>query len=79
MVQLCSMSPYLAYGMTLYCIVSVYYLLKTMNIGTPFKDSLTPRQLQIKAASATVRRNIFLQGILVGILILIYLKPFQSC
>ena len=79
MVEPCSISPYLAYGMTLYCIISAYYLFRTMNIGTPFKDSLTTRQLQIKAESSDIRRNIFYQGIVLGILILLFFRPFQIC
>ena len=79
MVHLCSMSNHLAYGMALYCIISVYYLLRTMFIGTPFKDSLTDAQIQIKEESAGVRRNIFFQGILIGIIILMYFKPFENC
>ena len=79
MIEPCSISPYLAYGMTLYCIVSAFYLIRTINIGTPFKDSLTPRQLQIKTASADVRRNIFIQGIVLGVIILLFFRPFQKC
>ena len=79
MIDLCLISPYLAYGMALYCIASAYYLVRTRSVGTPFTDSLTPDQLKLKAASADIRRNIFYQGIGVGALVLLLLRPFQDC
>ena len=36
----CKISIYLAYGMAIYLFASIFYLLFTMNIGTPFNDSL---------------------------------------
>ena len=41
----CEISVYLAYGMAIYVFASIFYLIFTHNIGTPFKDSLTQRQL----------------------------------
>jgi hypothetical protein len=58
---------------------SAYYLIRTRAVGTPFKDSLSAKQLKIKAASADVRRNIFYQGIGGGLLVLVLFRPFQSC
>tara|TARA_B100001093_G_scaffold214004_1_gene205261 strand:+ start:148 stop:417 length:270 start_codon:yes stop_codon:yes gene_type:complete len=59
----------------LYIFASAWYMINTRNIGTPFKDSLTPQQIQIKKESADIRGKIFYQGItwgaIVGILILI--------
>jgi len=79
MIDMCLISPYLAYGMALYCMASVYYIIRTRAVGTPFRDSLTAKQLKIKAASADVRRNIFYQGLGGGILVLMIFRPFQSC
>ncbi len=79
MINVCLVSPYLAYGMALYCMASAYYLIRTRTVGTPFKDSLSAKQLKIKAASADVRRNIFYQGIGGGLLVLVLFRPFQSC
>ena len=39
----CVISVYLAYGMAVYCLASIYYLAMTRSIGTPFKDSLTEK------------------------------------
>ena len=38
----------------------------TRNLGTPFNDSLTQEQRKIKEEQSTKRRNIFMQGLLVG-------------
>ncbi len=73
------MSIYLAYGMAIYCISSVYYLLRTRSVGTPFNDSLTPKQIKIKKESATVRRNIFYQGIAGAAAALFFFQPFKKC
>lgn len=73
------MSIYLAYAMAVYILGSVYYLVVTMYVGTPFKDSLTKKQLLIKKKSANVRRNIFYQGIIISTIILTVLKPFSKC
>ena len=55
----CKISVYLAYGMAVYCLACIYYLVMTRNIGTPFRDSLNENQLKIKMESAAIRRNIF--------------------
>ena len=77
--DICIMSNYLAYAMAVYCIASVYYVVQTRNIGTPFKDSLSKKQLAIKAESANKRRNIFYQGIGAGVVICLLFKPFDRC
>ena len=77
--DVCRMSIYLAYGMAIYCIASIYYLVRTRSVGTPFKDSLTPKQIKIKKESASVRRNIFYQGIAGAAIILFFFQPFKKC
>ena len=44
----------LAYLMAIYLMASVYYLVMTAKIGTPFKDSLTPTA-SVRAASICPR------------------------
>lgn len=46
-----------------YVLASVYYLVATASIGTPFKDSLSPKQRAIQAEAAAVRRRIFFTGL----------------
>ena len=77
--DVCRMSIYLAYGMDIYCLASIYYLVRTRSVGTPFKDSLTPKQIKIKKASANVRRNIFYQGIAGAAAALFFFHPFKKC
>ena len=77
--DVCRMSIYLPYGMAIYCISSIYYLVRTRSVGTPFKDSLTPKQIKIKKESANVRRNIFYQGIAWSAIILFFFQPFKKC
>jgi len=73
------MSIYLAYAMAIYCASTMYYLVRTRYIGTPFKDSLTPKQIKIKRESANVRRNIFYQGIAGAAAALFFFQPFKKC
>ena len=75
----CKISIFLAYLMLIYFITSIYYLLVTRNIGTPFNDSLTYQQLIIKKKSSMKRRNIFIQGIIFSSLLCIIIRPFRFC
>ena len=73
------MSIYLAYAMAVYCAASLYYIIRTRSVGTPFRDSLTPKQIKIKKESANVRRNIFYQGIVESAVLLFFFQPFKKC
>ena len=75
----CVISKYLAYGMLLYSISSIYYIINTINIGTPFKDSLTPEQIEIKNKSSKIRGTIFNHGLILAFCIIILFKPFEEC
>ena len=75
----CKISIYLAYGMLIYTISSLFYLLMTRNIGTPFNDSLTKQQIIIKRKSANIRKKIFYMGILFGLFICYIIRPFKTC
>jgi hypothetical protein len=77
--MICKMSVFLAYAMAIYTIASIYYYIRTRYVGTPFSDSLTKEQRDIKRKSANVRKNIFCQGVILSIVTLIILKPFQKC
>ena len=52
---------------------------KYKNIGTPFNDSLSPEQKLIKKEAVKVRKNIFIQGIIVGMIYCFICKPFLNC
>ena len=75
----CNIGIYLGYLMAIYTISSMYYLIATNCIGTPFKDSLTEKQIAIKKQSAKLRKNIFLQGIGIGIVLCLVFRPFRKC
>ncbi len=75
----CNMPKILADFLLVYLFSNIFYLLKTRNIGTPFNDSLNDVQKKIKQASASLRRKIFYQGMMLGFILVIILKPFKSC
>lgn len=75
----CKLPIPLAYAMLTYVIGSIYYLIATINIGTPFKDSLNEEQKKIKNYSSKIRRQIFYQGLGIGILMIIFINPFEKC
>jgi hypothetical protein len=75
----CTISVYLAYTMAAYFFSSIYYLIVSRFVGTPFYDSLTKKQQEIKSKSVKTRRNIFYQGMIISLLGLIFFKPFHSC
>tara|TARA_B110000027_G_C15813416_1_gene166686 strand:- start:13 stop:249 length:237 start_codon:yes stop_codon:yes gene_type:complete len=75
----CEVSKLLAYSMAIYTVASLYYMICSRSVGTPFKDSLTKEQLLIKEESKKVRKKIFCEGFLVGVIGLYIMKPFKSC
>ena len=77
----CRIGIILGYLMAIYTISSIYYLVITncTNVGTPFKDTLSPKQKLIKKESARVRGNIFYQGLILGVFICYFTEPFKRC
>ena len=75
----CEVSKVLAYAMAVYTIASLYYVIRSRSVGTPFKDSLTEEQLQIKEESKKVRKQIFTEGSFAALVVLYVMKPFKSC
>jgi len=75
----CLMSKYLAYGMLAYTFASIFYMLLTRNIGTPFRDSLTEKQLEIKKAASKLRGYIFCKGLVISFVLIYLFQPFESC
>lgn len=59
----------LSFFMFVYLTSCVYYLIFTKNIGTPFRDSLTKQQLKLKKKASDQRKNIFIDGVIVSILL----------
>ena len=75
----CRVSTWLAYLMLAYLISSLYYYVRTRSIGTPFNDSLTAAQLALKNKSSNSRWGIFAQGLLVGVVVIYFFRPFREC
>ena len=75
----CRMPVFLAHAMLVYVMACVGYIVLTRCVGTPFRDSLTPQQLKIKDASASVRSRIFWGTLLVCVVVVLIWAPFQRC
>ena len=60
-----------------YLIACVVYMCLTRSYGTPFRDSLTPEQLKIKAGAVESRKRAFCAGIIVGVVVLCIVRPFE--
>ena len=75
----CKISVVLAYAMSIYTIASIYYLVRTRSIGTPFNDTLSEKQRKIKKESAKIRSRMFYQGVGLGFALLIIFRPFSKC
>ena len=78
----CTISIYLAYIALVYILASIFYLIFTRKIGTPFMDAVNenyPELLEIKKESSKKRRNIFMAGIAINIVIAVLIRPFKKC
>ena len=60
----CTISVYLAYGMAAYVIASIYYMVTTRFVGTPFRDSLTAKQIIIKKNQQVLEEIYFIKELL---------------
>lgn len=56
----CTMSVTLAHGMLIYILASVFYLLRTRTIGTPFNDSLTEEQKKLSVTLLMLEEMYFI-------------------
>lgn len=60
-----------------YLIACSVYVVATVRLGTPFKDSLTARQRELKSLAAHTRGKIFLLGVVVGLVVVFKRPPFR--
>ena len=77
--QKCTVPLFLAYLAASYISASIIYLIFTSGFGTPFKNSLTPMQREIKRHSASRRGTVFCVGFLLSLAGLIAWRPFKAC
>ena len=75
----CKIPHFLAMLMLIYISACVYYIAMTRNIGTPFRDSLSKKQLEIKKSAANQRRNIFYTGLIGASILVYFIRPFSKC
>lgn len=75
----CKVPMFFAYISVVYISASLFYLLMTRAIGTPFNDSLTEKQINIKNEAASQRKIIFLQGVILSTIAIVIFQPFSSC
>ena len=69
---------YFAQGAAVYIIASAIYLVATRFVKTPFADSLTHEQKEIKKKSAKTRMLIFVVALIVSVFIVSIFKPFRQ-
>ncbi len=79
MFQKCTVPILLAYLSAAYIIASVAYIIFTWNMGTPFKNSLTPEQRELKKKAAGCRGTVFGISFVAAIVILVVTRPFRAC
>ena len=75
----CKIPTLLAMLAAIYILASVYYMIMTHNIGTPFRDSLDEKQLEIKNAAVKKRGGIFYTGFMIAVLVVLVIDPFTRC
>ena len=77
--QKCTVPLVLAYLASAYIAASIAYLVLTSGFGTPFNNSLTPRQREIKRRSAGRRGTVFGVSFLAFLGALLIWRPFKQC
>ena len=65
-----------AYAALVYILACAFYMWRTQAFGTPFKDSLTEEQLELKNESAKKRCRAFMEGAILGALVAGCVRPF---
>ena len=62
----------------IYIIACVVYMLVSPKFGTPFMDSLTEEQKELKNKSKKKRTKLFITGIVVGIIVVKCWRPYTK-
>lgn len=75
----CKVPVFFAYLSIAYIASSVYYMIMTRKLGTPFNDSLTKEQREIKEKASRERKAIFCNGIMLSVILIVVIQPFSSC
>ncbi len=62
----------------IHLIACVVYMIMTQDMGTPFKNSLTEEQIEIKRKAVFERRKIYNIGCTIGLITILLWKPFSK-
>jgi len=65
-------------GAVVYLIASLIYFIATRFIGTPFANSLTDEQRELKKKSARMRMAIFVVAVALAMVVISAVRPFRS-
>ncbi len=79
--KVCTVSVLLAYLASVYILASVFYILVTRQLGTPFKNAIKkyPNLMKIKSRAVKQRRFAFYSGVILSIAGLYFFQPFGEC
>jgi len=84
----CKVPLVFTYIMLIYLIASVYYMIVTRNLGTPYSDAIKEvvensgkkdELEKLKKDAKDKRSTIFWSGVLIACIILIIFRPFSEC
>ena len=62
----------------IHLVACIVYIIMTEDLETPFSDSLTEEQIELKRRSFFERTKIYRIGTAIGIIILILWNPFSK-
>lgn len=74
----CHLRRALSSSACVYLFACAWYVVMTRGMPTPFADTLTKIQKQIKRESSQIRLLVFSQGVFLGIVMLLYSSVFSS-
>jgi hypothetical protein len=75
----CSFSILILSNIALVHLVAcIVYMLISVNLDTPFKNSLSEEQKKIKHESAKVRRKLYTSGLFLGMFVVYFINPLSS-
>lgn len=77
--RVCRVSTVLAHAMLVYTLASAVYLCVTRFVDTPFADTLTDAQREVKAESARTRGAIFAAALAGCAVAVLGWSPFAPC
>ena len=75
----CKIPKLLSNAMIAYILSSIIYLIITLFVDTPLRNSYTKKQKKIAKRSGRKRMMIFLVSLVISIIGVLTFKPFENC